>query len=191
MPDPTRDVTGAAAQPSEGFDDAQEFFAGPLTLPIRGKSYTLPEVDLELGLMLAQAAEGKKTKLDGMPTTVLYARLCGDVWQQMLDDKLPGAIMVRVGETALTDFTQGRDIAKLVWKYGVSPEALAAQKAANQQTARKQPTDRQPKKSTRSTRSPRSATGTATPSPASSSGTSSPTATKRAPAKRATPKAAR
>lgn len=156
--------------PSDGFEDAREFFTGPLALPIRGKTYVIPEVDIDLGLALTGILTGGKSEFDKKPVEYLYQRLLGPVWDEMKADGVPGSIIVRVGETALADFSQGRDIARMVWRYGVSPEALAAAKAATPQTQ---------KTATPSTRSRSTAAAAKTPTPASTSGTSSPKATRR------------
>lgn len=167
------------------FEDATEFFTNQLRLPVNGKTYVIPDVDIELGLeLLGVLNNDADSSLAKAKTVDLYKRLLGPVWDQMLADKVPIQIAIRVGETALVDATQGRALAKLVWKHGISPEALAAKKAAAPKTP-KAPTDRLPKqakKKTRSTRSPRMAAENATPSPASTSGTSSPTATQPSPA---------
>lgn len=185
-PDPTRDTTGAAAQPTDGFDDAAEFFDGPLVLPIRGKTYTIPEPDIELGLAIAGITAGQKVKqFEGKPVHYLYRALLGPVWDQLEADGVPGIIINRVGETAMVDFTQGRELAKLVWKHGVSPELLAATKMAAA------PQQEIPASLTASKRSSSTAAAGKTPSRASTRATSSRTATRRTPAKKAAPKAGR
>lgn len=155
---------------SDGFEDAREFFTGPLKLPIRGKTYTVPEVDIDLGLALTGILTGGKSEFDDKPVEYLYQRLIGPLWDELKADGVPGDIIIRVSETALADFSEGRDIARLVWRYGVSPEALAAAKAATQQTT---------KTATRSTRSRSSAAAAKTPTPAPTSGTKSRTTTQR------------
>jgi len=94
---------------------------GPITLPIRGKDYTLPEISLADGLRLHAAGAGKAPlSVKDMLTIIL-----GPVYQDMLDNKVPPSMIDRALWTGMADFQTGREAAEQVWEHGVPKEVLA------------------------------------------------------------------
>jgi len=108
----------------------EEFAAGPLEFPIRGKVYTAPEVDIPTGLRLNGIATGE-TEQD-LPTVDLYRLLLGPVWEQMLTDGVPLDAAMRAGLTAMNDFLYGREYAIASWEAGLDPKAATEILQANQ-----------------------------------------------------------
>jgi hypothetical protein len=94
---------------------------GPISLPIRGKTYTLPEISLEDGLRLHAAAAGTAT----VSVKDLITIILGPVYQEMLDDHVPLGVIDRALWTGLADFQSGRETAEQVWEHGVPKEVLA------------------------------------------------------------------
>lgn len=97
-----------------------EDIIGPLVVPLRGKEYTLPRVSLTDGVRLTQALSNNGTVLWGE----LIPMLLGDTYQEMMEDRVPPAMIDRVLWTALADFQNGRESAEAVWEYGVPKEIL-------------------------------------------------------------------
>src|SRR5690349_5574354 len=98
-----------------------EDIIGPLVVPLRGKEYTLPRVSLTDGVRLTQALSNNGTVLWGE----LIPMLLGDAYQEMMDDRVPPAMIDRVLWTALADFQNGRESAEAVWEHGVPKEIVA------------------------------------------------------------------
>jgi hypothetical protein len=96
-----------------------EDIIGPLVVPIRGKEYTLPQVSLPDGLRLTMALRNEGTVL----WADLIPMLLGDAYTQMMEDKIPPAMIDRALWTALADFQNGRESAEAVWENGV-PKAV-------------------------------------------------------------------
>ena len=94
---------------------------GPISLPIRGKTYTLPNISLEDGLRLHAAAAGTET----VSVKDLITIILGPVYQEMLDDHVPLGVIDRALWTGLADFQSGRETAEQVWEHGVPKEVLA------------------------------------------------------------------
>ena len=98
-----------------------EDIIGPLVIPIRGKEYTLPRVSLKDGLRLTDALRNK----GAVPWVDLIPMLLGDTHKEMVEDRVPPAMIDRVLWTALADFQNGRESAEAVWENGVPKEVLA------------------------------------------------------------------
>lgn len=97
-----------------------EDIIGPLVVPLRGKEYTLPQVSLTDGVRLTQALNNNGTVLWGE----LIPMLLGNTYQEMVEDRVPPAMIDRVLWTALADFQNGRESAEAVWEHGVPKEVL-------------------------------------------------------------------
>ena len=96
-----------------------EEIVGPLVIPARGKTYTLPTISLEDGLRMHTAAHGgADLSLEDLTTIIL-----GDARQQMLDDGVPLAVIDRALWAGIADYQQGREAAEQVWENGV-PKAV-------------------------------------------------------------------
>jgi hypothetical protein len=92
---------------------------GPIALPIRGKTYTLPEISLEDGLRMHSAAANNSA----LPLSDLIRIILGDIQQEMLDDHVPLGVIDRALWTGVADFQSGREAAEAVWEHGV-PKAV-------------------------------------------------------------------
>ncbi|ASN20703.1 DUF7426 family protein [Arthrobacter sp. YN] len=123
---------------------------GPLVIPYRGKEYTLPQVTLEDGLKMHASADNTTPLSMGE----LMRIIMGDTAQQMLDDKVPPAVVDRALWAGVADFQQGREAAELVWENGV-PKALMEEILQAIQQARTTPTA-----AATTTKPPASGTGT-------------------------------
>ncbi|MFJ4286401.1 hypothetical protein ACIPY0_12215 [Paenarthrobacter nicotinovorans] len=88
---------------------------GPLVIPYRGKEYPLPAVSLEDGLRMHAATANEEP----LSLAALMAIIMGDTAQQMLDDKVPPAVVDRAFWAGVADFQQGREAAELVWENGL------------------------------------------------------------------------
>lgn len=145
--------------------------AKPLTLPIRGKNYTVAPVSARLGMQMLLAGGGEaraSNAIKSMKTEQFLKELIGPAYDEMLADNVPLAAINRVFLSALADFQLGREAAEVVWETGESPEFRAALTAAAVKAEK-------PKRA-RST-----AAATKTPPRVSSSGTSSRPATSSGP----------
>ena len=128
-----------------------EDIIGPLIVPVRGKEYTLPRVSLADGIRLTNALRNEGT----VPWADLIPMLLGDVHKEMVEDRVPPAMIDRVLWTALADFQNGRESAEAVWEHGV-PKAVLAELMT-----------------TITAKATQQAEATTTPSPASTNGTKS------------------
>lgn len=131
-----------------------EEILGPITLPIRGKEYTLPQLSWEDGIRLHTILAGEDA---GAQVGDVMRLLLGDVYDQLATDNAPRATVDRVFFTALADFKTGREAAQEVWLHGIPKELtqLAAVAMADAMT--------------------RQGVGTSTKPPASGSGTTAET----------------
>jgi hypothetical protein len=151
----------------------EEIAPEPFAIEIRGKRYEFPVVGAKLGLLLLASFDGDEAAIAEVGTTGrdLWRRLLGPVYDALVADDVPYAVISRAGFTAAADFRYGRDSAERIWESGLNPEAQAALVAAAQTAATTSPKG--------STPSPSSAEAPATQSPASTSGTRSQTTTRR------------
>lgn len=164
------------------FKDYSEFAREPITLPVSGRTYTLPPIGAKLGILLLSSINGDAHASARLGTsTSLWQRIlgctdeclagdleepCGSVYDRMLADNVPLDVVGRAGFTALADFQYDRETAERVWESELDPEARAALAAAQRELQRMN-----------STNSPSTDEDAVTPSPAITSGTSSPPAT--------------
>jgi hypothetical protein len=109
-----------------------EDIIGPLVVPIRGKEYTLPRVSLPDGIRLTMALRNEGTVL----WADLIPMLLGDAYTEMMEDKIPPAMIDRVLWTALADFQNGRESAEAVWENGVPKAVLQELMTAVSQPAK-------------------------------------------------------
>lgn len=135
----------------------------PLSFPIGGKTYTVPELGYRAMLTVQKIRAGESTEYDDAKPEDTWRLVMGAAWDEMTADDVPGEAIGRAGLATLAYFEQGIETAEAIWESGVDPKALAA--AILSRTAPTQP----------------SSTGeaSATPSPESSTGTSSPTSSSR------------
>lgn len=143
------------------FRDLSEVLDGGLSLPYKGKSYTVPPVDAETGLRLqrlaevaAQAAKAAETgepldtvALDDDAEVDLYRDALGTAYDEMLADRVPWPMLKLAGVTAWLDAAVSREAAEAYWNAAGDPEALAGNRETRRAAAR-------------STRRPASARGT-------------------------------
>lgn len=94
-----------------------------LQLPIRGKVYTLPAVDIQTGLRLnAITTQGAEPDLAAVE---LYKLALGPVWDEFIADDVPLNAAMRAGMVAINNFMYGRDYAAATWESGLNPQAAA------------------------------------------------------------------
>lgn len=103
------------------FRDITEIL-GPITLPIRGKTYTLPTLTIVQGLKL-RASMDPKDDTD-LTDDEFYALLLGDALQEMQADGVGPDMIARAAFTALADWQSGRPAAEAIWEFGVDPKVL-------------------------------------------------------------------
>lgn len=101
-----------------GFAPLEEIL-GPITLPIRGKEYTLPQLSWEDGIRLHTILAGEDA---GAQVGDVMRLLLGDVYDQLATDNAPRTTVDRVFFTALADFKTGREAAQEVWLNGIPKE---------------------------------------------------------------------
>lgn len=111
----------------------EDFAPEPLAFPISGKMYVAPQIGVADGLLLQRAIEGKDDSLNDAPPEVLWRKVLGAAWDEMMADNVPIEAASRAALAALADFQYGRSEAERVWEAGISPEALAARVAASRQ----------------------------------------------------------
>ncbi|TDD90772.1 DUF7426 family protein [Actinomadura rubrisoli] len=147
------------------FTELDEFFDDTITLPIGGKPYIIDGVSGEDGLWaqrLVDAIERAKKeedvdvgKLDDGDERLLYQRMLGDTFDEMLSDKVKWA---KIGHAAMTVFfwtTQNKTVAEQYWQAGGDPEALGSAEPTPNRASR-----RASAAAARSTRSPAPTNGT-------------------------------
>jgi len=131
----------------------------PLTLPIRGKQYPIPELGWYSAQRLRENAEqvsdllrliqdeqraaaGEERQLDAAERKRIEANpptlsdeayltlLLGGQLAVMREDDVPPAAILHAARCAHVDAIQGREAAEKLWNEGPDPEAQAAEKAA-------------------------------------------------------------
>lgn len=135
----------------------------PLSFPIGGKTYTIPELPYTSMLTLQKIRAGESTEFDNAEPDDSWRLVMGSAWDEMVADNVPGEALGRAGLATLAYFEQGIETAEAIWESGVDPKALAA--AILSRSAPNQPSSTDEEN--------------AIPSPASSTGTSSPTSSSR------------
>ncbi len=97
-------------------------------MPIGGKLYTIPPVDIPTGLLLRDALEQQDQsavdELAGDDDMSAFRRILGAAFDDMMADGVSMGALDRAYITALTDHHKGRVIAELVWEVGHDPKAL-------------------------------------------------------------------
>lgn len=96
---------------------------GPIVLPIKGKTYTLPTVSLSDGVRLHAILRQEDTTASLQD---VYDILLGDVQHQLRADGVGPDTTDRVFFTALADFQTDREGAEKVWENGIPKVAVAA-----------------------------------------------------------------
>lgn len=150
----------------------------PLVLPVGDKKYEIAPIEYDDGLTLIDVLRGNSKKIkDTQSNEVFFRLVMGGTWDEMKADHLPFNVMFRAGtaatqyQMALVNDQSAQDAVaagERMWESGISPEALAAAMAANQN-----PTPKGSK------RSPGTASATPTRSRASTKPTTSPKGTPR------------
>lgn len=136
--------------------DLGRYFSPGLTLTVLGREYTLPLPSAELGLwcrLVAQVAgdvtaastdeqmQAAVDRIEALPElpggrdVTLPQRVLGDVYEQLVADKVPDPYLQFCGQTAYVWILAGEDKAAEYWTSGGRPEA---QRPANRETRRAQ-----------------------------------------------------
>jgi hypothetical protein len=163
------------------FRDLSEVLDAGLSLPYKGKTYTVPPVDAETGLRLqrlaeiaaqvAKAAENgaplDEVALDDDAEVDLYRDALGTAYEEMLADRVPWPMLKVAGVTAWLDTAVSREAAEAYWNAAGAPdpEALAGNRATR-------------RAGVRSTRQPGSASGTTRTRKATTKATTAKTGTR-------------
>jgi len=100
-----------------------EEILGPIVLPIKGKTYTLPKVSLTDGVRLHAILRQEDTNASLQD---VYDILLGDVQEQLRAAGVGPDTTDRVFFTALADFQTDREGAEKVWENGIPKVAVAA-----------------------------------------------------------------
>lgn len=95
---------------------------GPITLPVKGKSYVLPVLTIEQGLRLRKIMDPNDA--ESMEDEELFAFLLGDAHDAMKADQVAPEVIARAAFVALADWQSGRPAAEVIWEQGVDPKAL-------------------------------------------------------------------
>jgi hypothetical protein len=95
---------------------------GPIALPIKGKTYTLPVLTIEQGIKLHKIMDPKDEAT--MTDPELYAFLLGEAHAEMAADNVAPEVIARAAFVALADWQSGRPAAEVIWEQGVDPKAL-------------------------------------------------------------------
>lgn len=103
------------------FSDFNDLY-DPLILPINGKEYQIPPASFEAGARINGIIDGAEQLTD----EEFFRLLLGDVFDDMVADKVPSEAITRAGQTALADFRYGRGMAETMWKTGGDPKAIQA-----------------------------------------------------------------
>lgn len=130
-----------------GFEELDDFLDDSLTLPINGRDYVIPAVPGKDGLwaqrVLEEVERAKKDgdadagRLDDGDERLLYQRMLGPVFDEMLDD---GVTWQRISHAAMTVFfwtTSSRETAEKYWKSGGDPERLRSAGSTPRQGSRR------------------------------------------------------
>lgn len=92
-----------------------------LRLPIGGKTYTVPPVDVDAGIRINRMRENPD---EATLSNDEFARLVlGDVVDELVADKVPWAAFNRAASTALAYALYGADVAEHVWNGDPAPKA--------------------------------------------------------------------
>lgn len=103
------------------FRDITEIL-GPITLPIRGTTYTLPILTIAQGLTLRAVLD--KDDAATLDDEAFYALLLGDALETMRTDEVGPDVIARAAFVALADWQSGRPAAEVLWETGVDPKVL-------------------------------------------------------------------
>ncbi|WKU03756.1 hypothetical protein [Micromonospora sp. HUAS LYJ1] len=161
--------------------DLDQYWSPGLTLTVHGREYVVPLASAELGLWCRRLAEvtgevhrassdaemqAAVARIERMPQLPgdlsLPERVLGDVYQQMVDDKIKDPYIQFCGQAAYIWIIGGEEAAERYWTSGGHPEAPG-------------PANRQERRAQQRTGGTRTGGGGETQSLASTSGTRSPT----------------
>ena len=95
---------------------------GPISLPVRGKDYTLPTLTLAQGLELRAVLDPKDAKT--LDDEQFYQFLLGPALDEMRGDGVGADVIARAAFVALADFQSGRPAAEALWETGLDPKVL-------------------------------------------------------------------
>lgn len=98
----------------------------PLTFPIGGKAYTVPELPYTAMLTMQKIRAGESTEFDDAAPEATWRLVMGAAWDEMTADNVPAEAIGRAGLATLAYFEHGPEIAEQIWESGVDPKALAA-----------------------------------------------------------------
>lgn len=170
------------------FGDVTQYFDPGLTVTVLKREYTLPLPSAEMGLWCRTMAEtagvidsdatddevneavAAVDDLPELPGKLTFPeRMLGDVYQQMVADKVPDPYIQFCARTVYIWIIGGEEMAERYWTAGGRPEAMArGNRASRRATASKTSTD-----GASGTRSRASSSGTSSPRTSGKSATGS------------------
>lgn len=139
-------------------EDLSDYFAPGLVLTVLGREYTVPLASAELGLwcrLVAQATgqldaasseeeiRAAAERIEALPELpgggeqTLAQRVLGEVYHQMVADKVPDPYVEYCGVTAYLWIVAGEEAAAKWWRSGGRPEALRPGNRADRRAAAK------------------------------------------------------
>ncbi|WP_242908669.1 DUF7426 family protein [Actinomadura terrae] len=130
------------------FEDIDEVFDSSLTLPINGKKYRIPPVSGLDGLWAQRVVEEIRKaknggdvdagKLNDGDERLLYQRMLGPVFEEMLADGVKWDRISHAGMTMFLWTTATHDDAESYWKAGGDiPEALGSAESTPNRASRR------------------------------------------------------
>ncbi len=138
-----------------GYRDLEEFLDPQLRLPWRGKTYTIPPPDYQLGLRMQRLILAGLAALRAAPADVeddaepdvellgdddereLYPRLLGPVLEQLVADGASWPVIARFGLTAFVHYTAGEEAGQAAWEGKEPPSLNRAQRRAKEKASPK------------------------------------------------------
>lgn len=121
------------------YKELDKFLDPSLTLPYRGRKYTVPDPGWESVLwlegkmkVLGRAASGAELDdadrevLSDADTDALFEVALGSAYDEMIDDGCPSTFVKHAGLTAVMHWAVGEEQARAFWESGGDPELMAA-----------------------------------------------------------------
>lgn len=102
----------------------EEVAEEPLSFPIGGKTYVIPELGYQAMLTIQKVRAGLPSDLDDVSAENSWRLVMGPAWDEMVKDDVSAEAIARAGLATLAYFEQGRAIAEMIWEYGIDPKAL-------------------------------------------------------------------
>ncbi|WP_053913659.1 hypothetical protein [Streptomyces sp. TP-A0875] len=128
------------------FNDVSELLDECLSLPIRGRIYTVPAPEAAMGLrtqqliaLAAAAADGQAVTLDDElmsddEESDFYERLLGSAFDDMVADGVKWPLVKHAAVTSMIWIAQNKDAAERYWNSGGDPSRMAPNREARRRS---------------------------------------------------------